>query len=144
MGDIAVDNFKKNVTRAVEDWKSSLEDLGKKLSKNAEEIDKLEAIKSPTADDKKRLDTCRKTRDKLRQEVEQANNSLRTQIIVLTATLPDKTKDNEKDLIVLPDVVKKLIKDKGVEVLKGVVIAPTVDIDFKGKKLNSFGIKITW
>ena len=137
-------SFKKNVTRAVEDWKSSLGDLGKKLSKNAEEIDKLEAIKSPTADDKNRLETCKKTRDKLRLEVEQANSSLKTQIIVLTATLPDKTKANEKDLIALPDVVKKLIKDKGVEVLKGVVIAPTVDIDFKGKKLNSFGIKITW
>lgn len=144
MGDIALDNFKKNVASAVERWKSSLDDLSKKLGKNAAEIEKFEAIKTPTADDKKRLDACKKTRDKVRQEVENANASLKTQLIVLSATLPEKNKDNEKDLFNLPDWAKKLIKDKGVQVLKGVIIAPTLDFDFKAKKLKSFGIKITW
>ena len=144
MGDIALDNFKKSVARLVDDWTATLDEIGKKLAKNAAEIEKLEAIKSPTADDKKRLEACKATREKLRQEVESANTALKASLIILTKNLPDKTKDNEKDLIDLPNWARRLIKDKGVQVLKGVTLAPTLDIDFKSKSLKSFGIKITW
>lgn len=144
MGDIALDNFKKNVTSVVGEWKSALDEVGKKLAKVAAEIEKLQANKAPAADDKKQLDACKKTRDRLREEIESANASLKIELIVLTKQLPDKTKDNEKDLIDLPDWTKKLIKDKGLQVLKGVTIAPTFDIDFKTKSVKAFGVKITW
>lgn len=144
MGDIAMDNFKTNVGKAVDRWKGRLDDVAKKLAKNAEEIKKLEAIKAPTPEDKKRLEACKATRDKLRDEVDKAGADLNADLVVLSATLPEKNKDNEKDLINLPDWAKKLIKDKGVQVLKGVTIAPSIDFDFKARKLKSFGIKITW
>ena len=144
MSDIALDNFKKNVTTIVERWKSKLDALAKKLATNAVELAKLEAIKAPTADEKKRLDASKKTRDSLRRDVENANTELKADLIVLSATLPEKNKANERDLISLPDWMKKLIKDKGVQVLKGVTIAPTAEFDFKAKALKSFGIKITW
>lgn len=144
MSDIALDNFKKNLTAAFERWKSKLDALAKKLGENAAEIAKLEAIKTPTDADKKRLEACKATRVKLRQEAENANSSLKTDLIVLSATLPEKNKANERDLINLPDWAKKLIKDKGVQALKGVAIAPTLEFDFREKKLKSFGIKITW
>ena len=144
MSDIALDNFKKNVTTAIERWKSKLDDLAKKLAKNAAEIEKLAAIKTPTVDDKKRLDASNKARDSLRREVENANASLKVDLVLLSATLPEKNKANEKDLISLPDWMKRLIKDKGLQVLKGVTIVPTAEFDFKAKALKAFGIKITW
>ena len=144
MSDIALDNFKKNVTTAIERWKSKLDDLAKKLAKNAAEIEKLAAIKTPTVDDKKRLDASNKARDSLRREVENANASLKVDLVLLSATLPEKNKANEKDLISLPDWMKRLIKDKGLQVLKGVTIVPTAEFDFKTKALKAFGIKITW
>lgn len=144
MGDIKLDNFKTNFGKVVDRWKAALDGIAKKLAKVDDEIKKLEANKAPTPEDKKRLEACKATREKLRKEVDGANANLNADLVVLSATLPDKTKDNEKDLISLPDWAKKLIKDKGVQVLKGVTIAPTLDIDFKAKKLKSFGIKITW
>jgi hypothetical protein len=144
MSDIATENFKTSVGKAVDHWKATLDGIAKKLAKNGEEIAKLEAIKSPTPDDKKRLANCLATRAKLRQEVEAANLALLTTIRALMKNPPPLTKDNQKDLAVLPGWAAKLIKDKGVQVLKGVTIVPTVDLDFKAKKINSLGIKITW
>jgi hypothetical protein len=144
MGDIATDNFKKSVLRVIEIWHGELANLAKQLDKNGQEIAKLEALKSPSPEDKKRLETCKATREKLRNDVAATLKSFETNLNMLVVKLPNQTKENEKDLIDLPAWMKKIIKDKGLQLFKGVTFAPTVDIDFKAKKLKSFGLKITW
>ncbi len=144
MGDIALENFKTRVKRSVDDWKAELDGIAPKLKKVDDEIVRLEAIKAPSPEDKKQLEACRAMREKLRKQVEDAHANLQQQMILRTAELPDKNKDNEKDLIDLPAWTRKLIKDKGLQVFKGVTIAPSFDIDFKAKKVKSFGIKISW
>lgn len=144
MGDIALENFKSRVKRSVDDWKAELDGIAPKLKKVDDEIARLEAIKAPSPEDKKRLEACQATREKLRKQVEDAHGNLHQQMILRTAELPDKNKDNEKDLIDLPAWTRKLIKDKGLQVFKGVTIAPSFDIDFKARKVKSFGIKISW
>lgn len=144
MGDIALDNFMARVKRSIDDWKGELDAIAPKLKKVDEEFAKVEAIKSPSPDDKKRLEACKTTREKLRKQVDDAHMNLYQQMVLRTAELPDKNKDNEKDLIDLPNWARKLIKDKGLQVFKGVTLVPTFEIDFKAKKIKSFGIKITW
>lgn len=73
-----------------------------------------------------------------------ANLALATTIRALMKNPPPLTKDNQKELAALPGWAAKLIKDKGLQVLKGVTLMPSVDLDFKAKKVNPLGIKITW
>lgn len=142
MSDIATDKYKDGVKAAAARWRAKVEGPAKQLVKLDDEIGRLEAIKSPSDDDKKRLDAAHKAYAGLRKQIETANDELRLDLLLLEP--PPKTAANEKELIELPKFIKDVIRAKGVPLGKGVSIAPEIKFDFKAMKLKEFGLGITW
>jgi hypothetical protein len=140
MSDIQVENYKKSVTKAVDRWREKLAKLAKKLEPIDLELDKLEAIKEPSADDKKRIAELLKARDQIRKDVNTAGMELRLDVMLLE--IPAKA--DEKELLKLPAWLKEIIKAKGIPLGDGVSIAPDVSFDFKAMKLKYLGIIIKW
>jgi hypothetical protein len=142
MPDIAIDRYRDAVKRVVDHWKSKIERPAKQLVKLDDDIAKLEAKKPPGDADKKQLEEAKKSHAALRKEVETANAELRLDLMLLEP--PKQTPANEKELLKLPDIIKEIIKAKGVPLGKGVSITPDIKFDFKSMKLKDFGLKITW
>ncbi|MEI9893461.1 MAG: hypothetical protein WDN28_06060 [Chthoniobacter sp.] len=140
MSDIDVENYKKNVIRVVDDWGKEATRVARELAPIDEEIGKLEANPAAGPDEKKQLDALRKKRDGLHDEMDAASLSLNVNLVVLD--VPPKA--DEKELVKIPAWLKDIIKRKGVPLGHGVSIAPSVDFDFKKKKLKSVGITIRW
>lgn len=142
MGDIATENYKKSLTKAVDRWKGKVEGPAKKLVTIDEAIVKLEAAKPTSAEDKKKLEELKKAYQACRKQIEKANDELRYDLMLVDP--PQKTPANEKELIKLPDFIKDLIKAKGIPLGKGVSITPDIKFDFKAMKLKEAGLTITW
>jgi hypothetical protein len=142
VSDLAVDKYKDSVKRAVDRWKAKVEGPAKKLVKLDEEISQLEANKSASDDDKKKLAEAKKTYAALRKEIEGANLSLRVELMLIEP--PKRSSANEKELVALPTFIKDIIKAKGVPLGKGVSITPDVKFDLKAMSLKEASLKITW
>lgn len=142
MGDIATENYKKSLAKAVDRWKGKVEGPAKKLVTIDEAIAKLEASKPTSPDDKKKLDELKKAYQACRKQIEKANDELRLDLMLVDP--PQKTPANEKELLKLPDFIKDLIKAKGIPLGKGVSITPDIKFDFKAMKLKEAGLTITW
>lgn len=142
MGDIATENYKKGVTKAVERWKGKVEGPAKKLVDVDEAITKLEAGKPTSDEDKKKLEELKKGYAALRKQIEKANMELKLDLMLIEP--PPKTPSNEKELLKLPDFIKDIIKAKGIPLGKGVSITPDIKFDFKAMKLKEAGLTITW
>jgi hypothetical protein len=142
MSDIATDNYKDAVKRAVDRWKSKVENPAKQLVKLDGEITDLEAKKPAADDDKKRLGEAKKAYTVLRKQIEAANAELRIDLMLLEP--PKQTPANEKELLKLPDFIKDMIKAKGVPLGKGVSFVPDIKFDFKAMKLKEAGLRVTW
>jgi seryl-tRNA synthetase len=139
MGDIAVENYKKSVTKYLEIWTKEADRIGKELGGVNAELDKLEALQNPSADDKKRIDELKTKREACQKNMDKASLELRLNLISID--LPPKADD--KELKNLPTWLKEIIKKKGIPLGK-VVITPDVEFDFKAKKLKKLGIIIKW
>jgi len=139
MGDIAVENYRKSVTKYLEIWTKEADRIGKELVGVNAELDKLEAVQNPSADDKKRIDELKKKREACQKNMDKASLELRLNLIAID--LPPKADD--KELKNLPTWLKEIIKKKGIPLGK-VVITPDVEFDFKAKKLKKLGITIKW
>jgi len=139
MGDIAVENYKKSVTKYLEIWAKESDRIGKELAEVNAELDKLEALQNPGPDDKKRIDELKKKREACQKNMDKASLELRLNLIAID--LPPKADD--KELKNLPTWLKELIKKKGIPLGK-FVITPDVEFDFKAKKLKKLGITIRW
>jgi seryl-tRNA synthetase len=139
MGDIAVENYRKSVTKYLDIWAKEADRIGKELAGVNAELDKLEALQNPSADDKKRIDELKRKRDACQKNMDKASLELRLNLISID--LPPKADDNE--LKNLPTWLKEIIKKKGVPLGK-FVITPDVEFDFKAKKLKKLGITIKW
>jgi seryl-tRNA synthetase len=139
MGDIAVENYKKSVTKYLEIWAKESDRIGKELAGVNAELDKLEALQNPGPDDKKRIDELKKKREACQKNMDEASLELRLNLIAID--LPPKADD--KELKNLPTWLKEVIKKKGIPLGK-VVITPDVEFDFKAKKLKKLGITIRW
>ncbi len=140
MSDIQVENYKKSVIKALDRWKEKLAKVAKKLEPIDQELEKLQAIKQPSDDDKKKIADLQKARAQIRKEVDTADMELRLDVMLLE--LPEKA--DEKELVKLPGWLKEIIKAKGIPLGNGVSIAPDVEFDFKAKKLKKLGITIKW
>ncbi len=140
MGDIRVENYKKSVSKAFERWEKKIQDCAKKLAPITAELDKLEAIKDPDQDDKKRIEELRKQRDAVAKGVDKASMELRVDLMLLEVP----AEAPEKELVKLPDWMKGIIKQGGIPLGKGVTLVPDVSFDFKAMKLKSFGIGVKW
>jgi hypothetical protein len=140
MSDIAVDNYKKNVARYLDDWAKEAARIGKELAPLEAELEKLEALKTPGPDDTKRIAELKKKRDACHKRMDEASMELKVNLMLIE--VPPKA--DEKELVKLPAWLKEIIKQKGIPLGGGVVIAPDVEFDFKAKKLKKFGIIIRW
>lgn len=139
MGDIAVENYQKSVTKILDIWAKEADRIGKELAALNTELDKLEALQSPTPDDKKRIDELKKKREACYKRMNEASIELRVNLMAIE--LPPKA--DEKELVKLPGWLKEIIKKKGIPLGK-VVITPDVEFDFKARKLKKLGITIKW
>lgn len=143
MADLSVENYQRSITRIVERWAAKIAKPAKELVELDEEIRKLQAKKPPTDDDKKKLESLKKDYLVQRRLIEKANMELRLDLSLVDP--PVKTKANEKDLIKVPDFIKRIIDAKGLPIGKGVSIAPgDVDFDLKAMKLKGLSFEITW
>lgn len=140
MGDIAVENYQKSVTKILDIWAKEADRIGKELAGVNAELDKLEALQSPSADDKKRIEELKKKREACYKKMNDASAELRINLMLIQ--LPPTA--NEKELVKLPAWLKEIIKKKGIPLGKDVVITPDVEFDFKAKKLKKLGITIKW
>jgi seryl-tRNA synthetase len=139
MGDIAVENYQKSVSKILDLWAKEADRIGKELTAVNTELDKLEALQNPGPDDKKRIEELKKKREACHKRMNEASMELRVNLMVIE--LPAKA--DEKELLKLPTWLKEIIKKKGIPLGK-VVITPDVEFDFKGKKLKKLGITIKW
>src|SRR5438105_3967194 len=140
MGDIAIENYKKNVARYLDDWAKEAERIGKELAPVEAELEKLEALASPGPDDNKRMDELKKKREACRKRMNEASMELRTNLMLIEPLV----KADEKELVKLPAWLKEIIKKKGIPLGDHIVITPDVEFDFKAKKLKKLGITIKW
>ncbi|MDE2006516.1 MAG: hypothetical protein KGI51_08120, partial [Rhodospirillales bacterium] len=138
MSDLDVEAYKKGVVKAVDRYAAKLEKIGKDLAPIDADLAKLEAIKSPGPDDKKKITDLSKQRDALREKADNAGLELKLDLMLIE---PPANAD-PKELIKLPDWMEKIIKAKGIPLGKGVSIAPDISFDFKAKKLKRIGIVI--
>jgi hypothetical protein len=141
MGDIASDNYKKSVQKILDYWGKEAERVGKDLAAVNAEIDKLEALQNPSPDDKKKLEELKKKRELCQKKIESIADSLETNLNVIKVPPTIEKDDLLKNF---PEWMKKVIKNKGIPLGKGVVITPDVEFDFNAKKLKKFGITIKW
>jgi hypothetical protein len=139
MGDIAVENYRKNVTRYLDIWSKEAVRIGNELKAVNTELDKLEALQNPGPDDKKRIEELEKKRENCYKQMDAASMELRVNL--MSVQLPPT--GDEDELKRLPGWLKEIIKKKGVP-LGNVVITPDVEFDFKAKKLKKLGITIKW
>jgi hypothetical protein len=139
MGDIAVENYQKSVTKILDIWAKEADRIGKELAAVNTELDKLEALPSPTPDDKKRIEDLKKKREACYKRMNEASMELRVNLMAIQ--VPPTA--NEDELKKLPAWLKEIIKKKGIPLGK-VVITPDVEFDFKAKKLKKLGITIKW
>lgn len=135
--DIKLENYRKSVIKIIDIWADEVEKVSKELTPLEAELKKLDE-KNPG--DKQRIDELKKKCAELHKRMENANASLRFNFIAID--IPPKA--DEKELIKIPAWAKDIIKHKGLPLGKDVSIAPTIDFDFKAKKLKSFGVRITW
>ena len=139
MGDIAVENYQKSVTKILDIWAKEADRIGKDLAGVNAELDKLEALQNPSPDDKKRIEELKKKRETCYKRMNEASMELRVNLMGIQVP---PTAD-EDELKKLPAWLKEIIKKKGIPLGK-VVITPDVEFDFKAKKLKKLGITIKW
>ena len=72
MGDIAVENYQKSVTKILDIWAKEADRIGKELAAANAELDKLEALQNPSPDDKKRIEELKKKTRNLLQAHERS------------------------------------------------------------------------
>jgi hypothetical protein len=139
MGDIAVENYQKSVTKYLDIWSKEADRIGNELKAVNAELDKLEALQNPGPDDKKRIEELKKKREACYKRMNEASMELRVNL--MSVQVPPTA--DEDELKRLPGWLKEIIKKKGVPLGK-VIITPDVEFDFKAKKLKKLGITIKW
>jgi hypothetical protein len=143
MGDIAVENYIKSVKAAMARWSVKMDKIQDDLATKNAELKKLEANKTPSTTEQKKIDQLKIERKKLGDKVDTVWLELRTDLMLLLP--PALTKDNERELLKLPPIVAELVKKKGLEIGKsGVVLTPDIDFDFKAGKLKKLGLTLKY
>ena len=139
MADIAVENYKKGVANALDRWAKKVKPVAEQIDKLNQALKALLKNKSPSPEEKKKIDDCKAARDKLQKKIENFDLELKTDLVLLD--MPQKGKADEKEIIKLPKWIDEIVKKKGITV-GTVTVAPDIDIDFKAGKLKKVGLKI--
>jgi seryl-tRNA synthetase len=132
MTDIATENYKKAVLKAVDRFGDKIDKIGKQMAPCLEQLAKLSDLKSPTEDDKKKLAEVKKQLVAFQAQLDKAQLELKTDLMLLE---PPKNAD-PKETKKLPAWLEEIIKKKGIPLGKDVSVAPDVDFDFKTMQLK--------
>ena len=142
MVDIAVENYKKAVAKAVARWGDKVEQASKKAKPVLTELEQLKDLKlseqPPWLGDavKKRMVELRKQVEDLKKTLDNSAIELRTDIMLLS---PPNGAD-PKEIKALPPWLEEIIKKEGLPLGKAVAISPDVDIDLKTMKIRKLVI----
>jgi hypothetical protein len=140
--DIRVENYKNTVDALVSHWATAEISLAEKLAPILDELAQKQALSNPNDDDKARITELQHQRDDIAQQMEEESEGLRIELIVV-AVDPGAPK---REMVILPDWLKTLIKSKGVQLGHGITLVPDADFDLKQRKLKSFsvGLQFDW
>src|SRR5689334_19831644 len=106
MGDIAVENYQKSVTKYLDIWSKEADRIGNELKAVNTELDKLEALQNPGPDDKKRIEELKKKREACYKRMNEASMELRVNL--MSIQVPPTA--DEDELKRLPGWLKEIIK----------------------------------
>jgi len=137
MADLAVERYRKGVEAALDRWQKKVKPVADLIEKANLMLKELLQNKSPSPEEKKKIENCKATREKLTKMLDKFAMELKLDLSLLE--VPQKGKADEKELIKLPGVIKDLVKKKGIS-LGTVTIKPQVDIDFKSFKIKEAGV----
>ena len=147
MGD-SVEDYKKAILPHINNWGKQNEPLGKQLSDLTKQIDELEKNKTPTPDQKKKLEDLKNQRKAVSAKINQVLFSFQQNLFKVplpqdnAAASGTPPKKPDPKLLQLPDWMNKVIKEKGIPLGDSVTVKPDLDIDFKKMKLKSGGITL--
>lgn len=137
MADLAVERYRKGVEAALDRWQKKVKPVADQIEKLNLVLKELLQNKSPSPEEKKKIEDCKAAREKLQKLLDKFAMELKLDLSLLE--VPQKGKADEKELIKLPGVIKDLIKKKGIS-LGTVTIKPQIDIDFKSFKIKEAGV----
>jgi hypothetical protein len=138
--DIRIENYKNTVSDLVSRWAVAEIKLAGKLAPIVDELAQQEAIPNPTDADKERIADLQKRRDTIRDEMDNENNNLQVELMIVEVQ-PGAPK---RELVILPDWLKEIVKANGVPIGHGVTIVPDADFDVKALKLKSFTVSLSF
>ena len=146
MADQTVEQYRKEVGKAIERWSEKLAQADKGILWINKEIARVEALlECATESGEKKykadIERLKQSRIKLVQSIRDANDSLRLEMMMIR--MPEKTKSNEKEFLKLGGFIGELIKKKGLPLGgSGVVLKPDIDVDLKAGKLKKLGLEV--
>ena len=144
--EIALENYRKNVTRVIAEYEKEIEAAGKEIANNVKQLEKL-GVKDPLNDMKNLLKEKDKEKKKLaegiqkaRQDADNAAASVEPNLAVLEVP-PGTPEDELKKLL---SDLEKAIKERSVKLGKNVKIKLQPKFNKKGTKLEEVGLELIW
>jgi hypothetical protein len=142
MADIAVENYKKAVAKAVARWGDKIEQASKKARPVLDELEQLKDLKL-SEQPAWLSDAVKKRMVELRKQIEDLKKTLDTSAIELRADIMLLSPPNgadPKEIKGLPPWLEEIIKKEGLPLGKTIAISPDVDIDLKTMKIKKLAI----
>ena len=142
MADIAVENYKKAVAKAVARWGDKVEQASKKAKPALDELEQLKDLKL-SEQPAWLSDAVKKRMIELKKQVEDLKKTLDTSAIELRADIMLLSPPNgadPKEIKGLPPWLEEIIKKEGLPLGKAIAISPDVDIDLKTMKIKKLAI----
>lgn len=144
--EIALENYRKNITRVLAEYEKEIENSAKVIANNVKQLEKL-GVKDPLNDMKNLLKEKDKEKKKLaegikkaQQDADNAAASVEPNLAVLEVP-PGTPEDDLKKL--LADL-EKAIKERSVKLGKNVKIKLQPKFNKKGTKLEEVGLELIW
>lgn len=140
--DLSVENYKKTVDTLVSRWAAAETTLAGQLAPVVDELTQKKAVSNPSDADQARIAELEHQRDQIASQMQAESDGLRIELMVVEVQ-PGAPK---REMVILPEWLKNLIKSKGVPVGHGMTLVPDADFDLKARKLNSFtvGLQFDW
>lgn len=140
--DIRIENYKNAISTLVGRWAAAEIALASKLGPILDELAQMRAIPSPTDADKARIAELQRQRDVISDKMDNESDNLRVELMIVEV----QPGAPERELVILPDWVKDIVKAKGLPIGHHITLVPDADFDFKALKLKSFtvGFRFPW
>lgn len=140
--DYRIVSYQNSMNRLVSEWAAAEIALEGKLMPVLEELEKKQAIPSPSDADRARIAELIQQRNSLSSQMDAESNNLQVEMILMEV----QPGAPERELIQLPDWLTGIIKAKGIPVGHGITLVPDASFDVKAGKLKSLslGLRFAW